>query len=51
MTYSLLVEENGKKVWTPMYDGDPEDARQHRDRIGAEEARMYQNGRYLGVVK
>ena len=46
-TYSLLINA----VWTCMYTGGSEEARKHMKEANATEARLYQNGRYLGVVK
>jgi len=47
LTYSLLIGS----VWTCMFKGGAEEARTHLKAVGATEARLYRNGRYLGEVK
>jgi hypothetical protein len=46
-TYSLLINS----VWSCMFQGGAEEARKHLQEVNATEARLYQNGRYIGVVE
>ena len=45
-TYSLLIN----LTWSCMYQGGVFEARQHKKQVNAVEARLYKNGRYVGVV-